>query len=103
MKPHAPGAWISLNTSYYAAPICDPANLLDDASLLLGSARGITQSLSDLLSEDADSHPADLADALWGVALLIEMGQSSAQEAQRRIQKLRKVLRHPAADKVAES
>lgn len=64
MKPYAPGAWISLNTSYYAAPICDQANLLDDASLLLGSVRGIAQSLSDLLSEDADSHPADLADAL---------------------------------------
>ncbi|GLQ98792.1 hypothetical protein [Dyella mobilis] len=103
MKRRAPGAWISLNTSYYAAPVCQPMSLLDDADLLLGSARGIAQSLSELLSQDGESHPVGLADALWGVALLVEMGQSSAQEANRRIQKLRRSLRVVEKEKDVEA
>ena len=89
MKPPAPGAWVSLNASYYFPPLCHPSQLLDDADLLLGSAHGIAQSLSDLLGQTDDTHPADLAEALWGVALLVQMGQSSAQEAHRRICKMR--------------
>jgi hypothetical protein len=90
MKAHAPGAWISLNASYYFPPLCHPASLLDDADLLLGSAHGIAQSLSDLLGQSDDVNPGHLAEALWAVALLVKMGQSSAQEAQRRMQKMRR-------------
>lgn len=89
MKSHAPGAWITLNTSYFAAPVCHPFALLDDASLLLSSAHGITQSFSDLLGQGVDADPNDLAKALWGVSVLIEMGQRSAEEAHKRIREMR--------------
>lgn len=92
MKRRAPGAWITLNTSYYVGPVCQPCALLEDASLLLNGARGITQSLSDLLSEGVDIEPGDLAKALWGASVLIEMGQSSAEEAHGRIRKMRKSI-----------
>jgi hypothetical protein len=90
MKQPAPGAWITLNASYYFGPLCDPGKLLDDASLLLNGAQGITQSLSDLLGQGVDINPDDLASALWGASMLIQMGESSAQEAQGRIRKMRR-------------
>jgi hypothetical protein len=89
MKQHTPEAWITLNASYHIGPLCHPDKLLDDASLLLDGARGITQSLSELLSQDVDINPDDLAHALWGVATLIQMGQRSAQEAHGRLQRMR--------------
>jgi hypothetical protein len=89
MKQPSPGAWITLNTSYYIGPLCDPSTLLDDASLLLDGAHGITQSLADLLSHDASADPDSLANALWAAAMLIQMGQRSADEAHARIQRMR--------------
>jgi hypothetical protein len=94
MKDPAPGAWITLNASYYFGPLCDPDKLLDDASLLLTGAHGITQSLSDLLSQESDINSDDLANALWAVSILIQMGQSGTQEAHGRIHKMRKAIRH---------
>lgn len=84
---------MTLNASYYTGPAGHPGKLLDDASLLLNGAHGIAQSLSDLLHQDVDINPNDLAKALWGVAVLIEMGQSSAEEANVRIRKLKTVIR----------
>jgi hypothetical protein len=92
MKEPAPGAWVTLNASYYFGPLCDPGKLLDDASLLLTGAHGITQSLSDLLGEDADINPDDLANALWAASMLIQMGKSSTEEAYRRTRKMRKEI-----------
>ncbi|GLQ99129.1 hypothetical protein [Dyella mobilis] len=92
MKKRAQGAWITLNASYYCAPICHPLKLVDDASLLLEGARGITQSLADLLSQDVDINPDDLAKALWAASVLMEMGQSSAEVAYARIRKMRQAI-----------
>jgi hypothetical protein len=92
MKEPAPGAWITLNANYYFGPLCDPGKLLDDASLLLNGAHGITQTLADLLRQDADMNPDDLANALWAASTLIQMGQRSAQEAHGQIQKMRKAM-----------
>lgn len=83
---------MTLNASYYCAPICDTGKLLDDASLLLSGAYGITQSLSDLLGQDVEINPDELAKALWGASVLIKMGQRSAEEAHRRIRKMRKMV-----------
>jgi hypothetical protein len=88
MKQQAPGAWISLNASYYVGPLCDPGKLLDDANLLLDGGHGIIRSLSESLSQDADIDSDDLANALWGAAMLVQMGQRSAQEAHERLQKI---------------
>jgi hypothetical protein len=81
MKEQAPDAWVTLNASYYIGSACDPGKLLDDANLLLDGAHGIIRSLSDALSHDVDIGPDDLANALWGAAMLVQMGQRSAQEA----------------------
>jgi hypothetical protein len=94
MKEPAPGAWITLNASYYFGPLCDPDKLLDDASLLLTGAHGITQSLADLLGQHADINPDDFANALWAASLLIQMGHHSAEEANGRIRKMRKAIRN---------
>jgi hypothetical protein len=94
MKEPAPGAWVTLNASYYFGPLCDPDKLLDDANLLLDGAHGIIRSLSDSLSQDMDSEPGDLAHALWGAAMLLQMGQRSAQEAHERLQRMRKAIRN---------
>jgi hypothetical protein len=88
MKEPAPGAWVTLNTSYYFGPLCPPDKLLDDANLLLDGAHGIIHSLSESLSQDADIDSEDLANALWGAAMLIQMGQHSAEEAHGRIKKM---------------
>jgi hypothetical protein len=85
MKDPAPGAWITLNASYYFGPLCDPSKLLDDANLFLDGAHGIIRSLSDSLSQDGDIDSDDLANALWGAAILVQMGQRSAQEAHQRL------------------
>lgn len=89
MNPKAPGAWISLNTSYYLPPACDPLSLLDDATLLLDSAQSMVRVLSDLLPQTESANQGDLANAMFGIATLIEMGQCSAQEAQRRLSTVR--------------
>jgi hypothetical protein len=94
MKHRDDGTWITLNTSYCIGSLCDPATLLDDASLFLNSAHGITQSFSDLLEAGVDIDSKELAQALWGASMLIEMGQRSAEEAHVRIQRMRKSTRH---------
>jgi hypothetical protein len=87
MKQHTREAWITLNASYDISTPCHPDQLLDDANLLLDGAHGITQSLSDLLNEDADINPDDLAHALWAACVLIQMGQRNAREAHLRLQR----------------
>ncbi|GLQ48836.1 hypothetical protein ACFFJT_17705 [Dyella flava] len=103
MEQHFSGPWIRLNTTYYVAPVGDPAELLEDAQLLLGGANGIAQSLSDLLSQDLDANPADLANALWSAALLVKMGQRNTLEAQYRLRQLRGPMDDVDEEEVAES
>jgi hypothetical protein len=93
MKEQTPSAWITLNASYYIEPACHPDKLLDDADLFLDGAHGIIQSLFDALSQDTDIDPDDLANALWGAAKLLQMGQRSAQESHEQLQRIRKTLR----------
>jgi hypothetical protein len=85
MKQPMHEAWITLNASYGIDPHCHPDELLEDASLWLDGAHGVTQSLSALLIRDVDVNPDDLANALWGVATLIRMGQRNSQEAHTRL------------------
>jgi hypothetical protein len=94
MTEQTPDAWITLNASYDFGPLCPPDKLLDDANLLLDGAHGIIRCLSDSLSQDMDIDPGDLANALWGAAMLLQMGQRSAQEAHERLQKI--IRRNPS-------
>ena len=49
MKEKAPGAWLTLSTSYYPTPIGSPLALLDDSYMLLECAQGIVQLMRDAL------------------------------------------------------
>jgi hypothetical protein len=89
-KKEIPGAaWITLNTSYYIPPAGDPLTLLDDASLLLDSAQGMMRLLNDLLPQADNVNQEDLADAMWGISTLVQLGQRSGQEAHKRLSELR--------------
>lgn len=77
------GTWLTLNAQYTIAPDTDPFKLLDDAGLILDSARGIAQSLSELLASVEQASLSDVSSAMQGVAILIEMGQRNSEAAQR--------------------
>lgn len=83
MKNDRAGAWFTLNAQYNVAPETDPFKLLDDAGLLLDSARGLAQSLSELLASVEETNLSDLSSAMLGIAILIEMGQRNSEVAQR--------------------
>lgn len=85
MNEKANGAWLTLNTSYYAAPIGNPLTLLDDSYLLLERAHGIVQLMREALqlSPCIDVHALTLA--LKGVETLMEMSAGSAEEAHVRL------------------
>ena len=85
------GPWISLSVNYYIAPVASPLDLLDDAHLLLDSAHGIAQCLSDALGQAEDANTQLLSKALWGMATLVELGRRSAHEAHQRLLAFRKI------------
>ena len=74
--------WISLSARYDIPASERPSDLLEDADHLLESAHGIAHVLRDALTQTDDFNNGDLANALGGMALLIELGQRCAQEAQ---------------------
>ena len=93
MKDEVPGScWITLNASYFISPLSGPLELLDDANLLLDGAHGITQCLADLLPQVGDINHGDLAQALWGAAALIELGQRNAEIAHGRLHAMRREI-----------
>ena len=81
MKEKAPGAWLSLNTSYYVAPIGNPLALLDDAYMLLESAHGVVQLMRDALQLSPCVDTRALTLALKGVETLMEMSAGSTEAA----------------------
>ena len=88
MKEKAPGAWLTLNTSYYTAPIGNPLALLDDSYMLLERAQGIVQLMREALQLSPCVDPRSLTLALKAVETLMEMGASSAEEAHIRFEQI---------------
>ena len=84
-KPKVPEARVMHHACDRIPSTCDPLSLLDEACLILDSAQGMARLLCDLLPQAEDANQDDLAQAMWGVATLIEMGQCSAQEAHRHL------------------
>ena len=89
-NPNTSEAWATLSPNHRLPSTCDPLSLLDDACLILDSAQGLARLLCDLLAQTEDANQGDLAAAMWGMATLIERGQCSAHEAQRRLSAVRK-------------
>jgi hypothetical protein len=88
MKEKAPGAWLSLNTSYYVAPIGNPLALLDDSYMLLERAHGIVQLMREALQLSPCVDARSLTLALKAVETLMEMSAGSAEEAHVRFEQI---------------
>jgi hypothetical protein len=88
MKEKAPGAWLTLNISYYPALVGNPLALLDDAYTLLESAHGIVHLTRDALqlSPCVDTRVTTLA--LKGVETLMEMSAGSTEAAHLRFEEI---------------
>jgi hypothetical protein len=81
-------AWLSLNTSYYVAPIGNPLALLDDSYMLLERAHGIVQLMREALQLSPCVDARSLTLALKAVETLMEMSAGSAEEAHVRFEQI---------------
>ena len=91
MKEKAPGAWLTLNTSYYPAPIGNPLALMDDAYTLLERverAHGIVQLMREALQLSPCVDTRSLMLALKGVETLMEMSAGSTEAAHVRFEEI---------------
>jgi hypothetical protein len=88
MKEKAPGAWLTLNTSYYPAPVGNPLSLLDDSYMLLERAHGIVQLMRDALQLSPCVDTRSLTLALKAVETLMEMSAGSAEAAHVRFEEI---------------
>jgi hypothetical protein len=88
MKEKAPGAWLTLSTSYYPTPIGSPLALLDDSYMLLESAHGIVQLMRDALQLSPCVDARALTLALKGVETLMEMSAGSTEAAHVRFEEM---------------
>ncbi|GFZ96634.1 hypothetical protein [Dyella caseinilytica] len=88
MKEKAPGAWLTLNTSYYASPVGNPLALLDDAYMLLESAQGIVHLVRDALQLSPYVDPRAMTLALKGVETLMEMSAGSTEATHVRFEEI---------------
>jgi hypothetical protein len=88
MKEKAPGAWLTLNTSYYPAPLGSPLALLDDAYILLESAQGIVHLMRDALQLSPCMDARAMTLALRGVETLMDMSAGSTEAAHVRFEEI---------------
>jgi hypothetical protein len=88
MKEKANGAWLTLNTSYYPAPIGNPLTLLDDSYMLLERAHGVVQLMREALQLSPCVDPHSLTLALKAVETPMEMSAGSAEEAHVRLEQI---------------
>jgi hypothetical protein len=89
MKKKAPSAVLTLTSSYYAARIGDPLDLLDDSRLLLERAQHIVDTVCIALKHAPNLDNESLALALSGAATLIDMGAGSVAVAHTRFEEIR--------------
>ncbi|GLQ46527.1 hypothetical protein GCM10007862_15780 [Dyella lipolytica] len=88
MKEKAPGAWLTLNTSYYPAPVGSPLDLLSDSYMLLESAHGIVHLMRNALQLSPCVDARSLTLALKGVETLMEMSAGSTEAAHVRFEQI---------------
>ncbi|WP_233841695.1 hypothetical protein [Dyella sp. 2HG41-7] len=88
MKEKDPGAWLTLSTSYYPAPIGSPLALLSDAYMLQEHAHGIVNIIRDAAQLSPYMNMRSLAHALQAVEVLIEMSAGSTEAAHVRFEQI---------------
>ena len=81
MNEKAPGAWLTLQSNYYAAPSGDPLALLDDAYTLLERAHGVVHLMREAIQLSPYVNMRSMALALQAVETLMEMSAGSTEAA----------------------
>lgn len=88
MKEKSSGAWLTLNTSYYAAPVGNPLALLDDAYLLQERAHGMVNIMREAIQLSPCVNMRSLAHALQAVEILMQMSAGSTEAAHVRFEQI---------------
>jgi hypothetical protein len=81
MREKAEGAWLTLNTTYYAAVAGNPLSLLDDADNLLHHAHGVVRLMRDALQLSPCVDKDALTQSLKAVEVLMQMSAGSPEAA----------------------
>ena len=88
MDNHRPGPWLTLNTTYYAAPVSNPLTLLEDSQMLLKSAHAVALILHELILLKPNTDRECLRLALRAVEILMQMSAGSTRVANTRFEEL---------------
>ncbi|WP_233840029.1 hypothetical protein [Dyella sp. 2HG41-7] len=88
MKEKAPGAWLTLSTSYFPAPVVNPLRLLDDAYMLIENAHGVVKVMRDAMQLSPYVDTRALSLALKAVEILMEMSAGSTEAAHVRFEEI---------------
>lgn len=75
-------AWLTLSSAYYVAPDAPADNLINDASMLLETAQGITRLIADSFVMSRTPDLDNVGSALGGLSVLIDMALSCTRHAQ---------------------
>jgi hypothetical protein len=81
MNEKAPGAWLTLRSSYYTTHTDDPFALLDDAYTLLERAHGVVQIMREAIQLSPCINMRALTLAMQAVETLMEMSAGSTEAA----------------------
>jgi hypothetical protein len=84
MNNKTSGAWLTLNTTYYAAPVGNPLTLLEDSQTLLKSAHAVALILRELILLKPNTNKEWLMLALQAVEILMQMSAGSTRVANAR-------------------
>jgi hypothetical protein len=88
MKEKAQGAWLTLNASYYAAPLGNPLALLADTFLLLEQAQSIVDAMREATRQTPHFNTQLLTAAMEAVDTLMKMSAGSAEAARVRFEEI---------------
>jgi hypothetical protein len=81
MQDKSNGAWLQLGSSYYAAAVGNPLDLMDDAYILLERAIGIVHLMHEAVQISPSINKQALTLSLKAVETLMEMSAGSAEQA----------------------
>jgi hypothetical protein len=85
MNEQAKDVWSYFNASYEIDAGASPSDLLDDSAVWLDSAQGMAQTLGEVVNHADGINHDRLSSALFGIALLIDMGRRCTHQAHLRM------------------
>jgi hypothetical protein len=81
MREKAEGAWLILNTTYYAAVAGNSLSLLDNADNLLHHAHGVVRLMRDALQLSPCVDKDALTQSLKAIEVLMQMSSGAVEAA----------------------